>query len=289
LEESPVVTGATELGTRHVLRFDAVSFTYRSASGDVLAVNDVSLVVRPGEAVAVLGANGSGKSTLVRMANGLALPERGVVTVDGLDTRDASRMREVRSSVGMVFQRPDDQIVATTVEDDIAFGPENLGLPRAEIRARVDEAMAAVGLEGLGRREPHLLSGGQKQRLAIAGALAMRPRYLVLDEPTSMLDTTGRAEVTACVHAAVAAGTGVLLVTHDVAEAFRCTLVVVLAGGSSVFAGTPADLIENAAELPGWGLELPHVTDLVKHLRAQGVELAAETVDPAAVVEALWA
>ncbi len=168
------------------------------------------------------------------------------MTVDGIDTRDESRGVEVRSAVGMVFQHPDDQIVATSVEDDIAFGPENLGLPRDQIRERVDEAIADTGLEGLGQREPHMLSGGQKQRLAMAGALAMRPRYLVLDEPTSMIDATGRKEFSSVLERVRASGRGVLLVTHDVAEALPADRVVVLDAGRLAFEGTPDGLLAEA-------------------------------------------
>jgi energy-coupling factor transport system ATP-binding protein len=182
-----------------VISFSNVDFSYRNGNAVLAALRNISLDVHPGETVAVLGANGSGKSTLARLANGLLLPEAGTVTVDGCGTDDESRTQEIRERIAIVLQHPDDQIVATTVEDDVAFGPENLGLSRDEIRRRVDEALLSVGLVGLERREPHLLSGGQKQRLAIAGALAMQPRYLVLDEPTSMLDPEGRRDVAAII------------------------------------------------------------------------------------------
>jgi len=249
----------------------------------------------------VLGANGSGKSTLVRLANGMLSPDSGSVSVDdtatvirsdvgareagqGAAARDVSR--RVRELVGVVFQHPDDQIVATAVEDDVAFGPENLGLPREEIRSRVDESLAVVGLTGLERREPHLLSGGQKQRLVIAGALAMRPRYLVFDEPTSMLDPQGRAEVLSVIARLKTDGRGVLLVTHDLAEAGRADRVVVLDRGSVVFEGTPSELFE-CPHLASWGLELPPVACLARALAAAGVAVDAATVDPTSLAGAL--
>jgi energy-coupling factor transport system ATP-binding protein len=208
--------------------------------------------------------------------------------VDGIDTREENRGIEVRSTVGMVFQNPDDQIVATAVEDDVAFGPENLGLPRAEIRERVDEAISAVGLAGLERREPHLLSGGQKQRLAIAGALAMRPRYLVLDEPTAMIDAQGRHDVSRVLESVRASGHGVLLITHDIAEAARADRVCVLARGRLVFEGTMGGLLDNVSRLAEWGLELPPIAGLAGHLREAGVPVPAGELDPATIAEALW-
>jgi energy-coupling factor transport system ATP-binding protein len=271
-----------------VISFADISYSYGSAEGARFALAGVSLDVEPGEQVAVLGANGSGKSTLARLVNGLLLPHSGVVTVDGIDTSDASRARELRERVGMVFQRPDDQIVATTVEDDVAFGPENLGLPRAEIRARVDEAITAVGLLGLERREPHLLSGGQKQRLAIAGALAMRPAYLVLDEPASMLDPAGRAEVLAIVAGLRLAGTGVMHITHDLADIADADRAVVLDGGAVVFAGTVEELERRGDLLGEWGLELPQLARLTSALRALGVPLPAKVLDPETIAGSLW-
>lgn len=270
-----------------MIHFDAVSFAYLNADGPTPAVDEVSFELAAGESLAVVGANGSGKSTLVRLVNGLLLPSRGTVSVDGMDTRDPSRARDIRTTVGVVFQRPDDQIVATSVEDDVAFGPENLGLPREEIRRRVDEMLAAVGLTGMERREPHLLSGGQKQRLAIAGALAMSPRYLVFDEPTSMIDPQGRVEVQGVLARLHAEGRGVLLVTHDLMEAATCDRVMVLERGRQVFAGAPADLFGDVALLHALGLELPPLARLVGVLAAAGVPVSATATKPSAVVDAL--
>lgn len=269
-----------------MLRFEDVSFSYPSSAGPVRALRGVSLQVDAGEMVAVLGANGSGKSTLARLSNGLALPDSGVVTVDGMRTDDGDRVYDVRSRVGLVFQHPDDQIVATSVEDDVAFGPENLGLPRAEIRHRVDAALAAVGLTGLEQREPHQLSGGQKQRLAIAGALAMQPRHIVLDEPTSMLDPVGREEVLSVIGALRTAGHGILLITHDLSETTCADRCVVLDRGAIAFAGNPAQLFVNP-DLESWALELPAGATLAAALRLHGVPVPVEASDAASIAGAL--
>lgn len=271
-----------------MLSYRNITYRYRGASVEVAALDGVSLDVAPGTRVVVLGANGSGKSTLARLANGLLLADSGEVTVDGISTADDSLTREVRQRVGMVFQRPDDQIVATSVEEDVAFGPENLGLQQAELRERVDESLQAVGLTGLERREPHLLSGGQKQRLAIAGAIAMRPAYLVLDEPTSMLDPQGRDDVLAIIERMRCAGRGVLLITHDLAEAVGADSVVVLDRGRVVFSGTPSDLFAETELLGRCGLELPAVARLGKALRAYGAPVPEDALTMSALTEALW-
>lgn len=271
-----------------MIRFTDVSYSYRVAGRDVPAVSGVSLHVEPGEMLAVLGANGSGKSTLVQLANGLLRPGEGSVQVDGIDTADDSRARSLREHVALVFQHPDDQIVGTTVEDDTAFGPENLGLPREEIRTRVDEALDAVGLTGLERREPHLLSGGQKQRLAIAGALAMRPAYLVLDEPTSMLDPVGRRDVARILEELASEGRGIIHVTHDLSVVARADRVVVLNHGSVVFSGELGGLVADSALLDACGLELPPLAVLVGEIRGRGVDIDVGVSGAEALVDALW-
>jgi energy-coupling factor transport system ATP-binding protein len=237
--------------------------------------------------VAVLGANGSGKSTLARLTNGLLLPDSGTVLVDGRDTIDAASTRAIRELVAIVLQHPDDQIVAITVEDDVAFGPENLGLQRSEIRRRVDESIAAVGLTGLERREPHLLSGGQKQRLAIAGALAMEPRYLVLDEPTAMLDPEGRRDVAAVIQRLGSSGKGILLVTHDLAEAARADRVLVLDRGAIVFCGPPDELVSQTDMLDACGLEIPPFAVFSAHLRELGFNDSLGFLNPEDLVGGL--
>lgn len=269
-----------------MLQFQSVSFAYQSTGAPRRAVDELSLSLAPGEIVALVGSNGSGKSTAVRLANGLLLPDSGAVLVDELNTRD-SDVIDVRRRVGIVFQRPDDQIVATTVEDDCAFGPENLGLPREQIRARVDAALAAVGLADLARREPHLLSGGQKQRLAIAGALAMQPRYVVMDEPTSMLDPEGRADVLAVMDELRAAGHGILHVTHDLAEAVRADRVVVIDAGRAVFEGAALDLFRDEERLAAWGLETPPIARLAGALRERGFAADVRGFEPGQIAGAL--
>lgn len=266
-----------------MIRFEQVTFEYRRSNRSVRALDRVDLEVQPGECVAVLGANGSGKSTLVRLCNGLLTPSAGRVTVDGMDTRSAHQ--ELRARVGVVIQNPDDQIVATTVEEDVAFGPENLGLNQDELRHRVDRALGAVGLEGFEHREPHLLSGGQKQRVAIAGVLAMGSRYLVFDEPTSMLDPVGRDEALRVIRDLPARGHGVLLVTHDLSEAVSADRVIVLERGAVAFSGTPAELLGDD-RLQAWGFSVPGYLRFLQELRREGV-----AVDPSwdvdTVVEAL--
>lgn len=270
-----------------VIEFSGVSYAYQSSGAGAHAVSGVSFRVEPGRMLAVLGANGSGKSTIARLANGLLLPMSGSVQVDGVDTRDTARSREIRTKVGAVFQRPDDQIVATSVEDDVAFGPENLGLERGEIRRRVDAALEAVGMEGTERQEPHLLSGGQKQRLAIAGALAMRPRYLVLDEPTSMIDPQGKAEVLEVLAALRQAGHGILYITHDLSEVTAADGVVALDTGSVAYAGDLAGLLSDEARLISLGLEVPPVMRLASKLAECGAPVAPGTYDPASILEVL--
>ncbi len=267
-----------------MIQFDSVTFVYGAQPTGRRAVDRVTFTLAPGEMLAVLGANGSGKSTLARLANGLLSPTSGRVTVDGVDTLDVQRVRDVRTAVGVVFQRPDDQIVATSVEDDVAFGPENLGLPRHEIRRRVDEALAAVGLAGLERREPHLLSGGQKQRLALAGVLALSPRYLVLDEPTSMLDPQGRDELMRVVGELRSAGHGIICITHDIAEALQADRILVMKEGRVIHEGVP-DVLLSGVDLADAGLELPPIAVLGRELRGLGLQVGG--MSEAEIVEAV--
>ncbi|NTU71011.1 MAG: energy-coupling factor transporter ATPase [Coriobacteriia bacterium] len=271
-----------------MLRFDDIVFGYHGVPAGGRALDGVSLQVASGEQVAVVGANGSGKSTLARMANGILLPNAGTVTIDGMSTDEEERIRDIRQRVGMVSQHPDDQIVATSVEDDVAFGPENLGVARDQLRERVDAALAAVGLTGFEAREPHLLSGGQKQRLGIAGALAMQPAYLVLDEPTSMLDPEGRADVLRIVAELVAGGRGILHITHDLADIASADRVVVLDAGRVAFSGPVAELFGRHDVLAACGLELPRVSILAARLSEGGASARASATTPESLVEALW-
>jgi energy-coupling factor transport system ATP-binding protein len=269
-----------------VISFESVGFRYRDDAP--LALDGVSLRVSPGELVAIVGANGSGKSTLAKLCDGLLSPTTGSVTVDGLSTSDPETLWTVRSMVGMVFQDPDDQIVGTVVEEDCAFGPENLGVPSAEIRERVDAALLAVGLDGLQRREPHLLSEGQKQRLAVAGALAMRPRYLVFDEPTAMLDPAGRRSVLEVTERlARIEGHGVLVVSHDVAGVARSDRVVGLEAGRVVFDGSPVELLADPQMLERLGLTASPAGALASALRSMGVDVPFTAADAESVVDAL--
>ena len=237
-----------------MLLFDHVSFTYPARQNP--AVSDVSLSLEPGCRVALLGTNGSGKSTLARLANALIIPDEGSVEVDGLSTNAHQTIRELRKLVGLVFQDPDNQIISSSVLDDVAFGPENLGLERAEIARRCREALALVGLLGHEARDPNTLSGGEKQRLVIAGILAMEPCYLVLDEPTSMLDVTGRGEVRAAIRALHERGHGILHITHDLEEALDADQIVVLERGRVVFRGTPDELMQDVDALTDYGISL---------------------------------
>lgn len=247
-----------------MISFEDVHFWYgekESESKVTPVLQGISCILQEKEFVVLLGRNGSGKSTLAKHCNGLLLPKRGSVRVDGMDTRDASVLWEIRKRVGLVFQNPDNQLVATTVEEDVAFGPENLGLPPAEIRKRVDEALEKVGMVAYKKREPHTLSGGQKQRVAVAGVLAMRPKYLVLDEATAMLDPEGRAELLQLLQE-LRNEVGILHITHNVEEALLADRVLVIDGGRIVAEGHPREVFLVGRAIEQWGLELPQIIDV---------------------------
>ena len=270
-----------------MIAFESVTHRYRASAAP--ALDGVTIAFAAGELTAIVGANGSGKSTLARLCDGLLLPTAGRVLVEGLDTADPVHLWDIRALVGMVFQDPDDQIVGTVVEEDCAFGPENVGLAPEEIRRRVDESLAAVGLTGLERREPHLLSEGQKQRLAVAGAMAMRPRFLVLDEPTAMLDPQGRRSVMAVVEAlAHESGHGVVLITHDASALSRVDRVVGLEAGRVVYDADAAGVLGDDALMARLGLELPPVGLLAAELRRSGLPVPLTALDAESVVAALW-
>ncbi|MDT8902656.1 energy-coupling factor transporter ATPase [Anaeroselena agilis] len=239
---------------------------------EVVALEDISLSVGAGEFVAIIGANGSGKSTLAKHFNALLTPTGGECLVEGLSTAAPENVWPIRQKVGMVFQNPDNQIVAAVVEEDVAFGPENLGVAPPEIAARVTEALALVGMEGYRHHGPHLLSGGQKQRVAIAGVLAMRPRCLVLDEPTAMLDPQGRDEVLATVvRLNRTEGIAVVYITHFMEEAVAADRVVVIDAGKVAMTGRPAEVFSRVAELKALGLDAPLAADVAARLRAAGI------------------
>ena len=252
------------------------------------ALSRVSLTVEKGEFVAVLGENGCGKSTLAKHINALLLPSAGVCLVDGMDTADMTKIWDIRQKVGMVFQNPDNQIIASVVEEDVAFGPENLGVPRDEIKKRVDEALKAVDMERYRAFAPHLLSGGQKQRIAIAGALAMQTTCLVLDEPTAMLDPKGREEVLTTVRRLNREhGITVIYITHFMEEAAEADRVVVMDKGKIFAEGTPSEIFARVEDMKKLHLDVPMASALAWRLRKMGVELPEGIVQDEELVEAL--
>ena len=266
-----------------IIRTEALRYTYPGDEFETL--HGIDLEIKEGSFVAVLGHNGSGKSTLAKLMNAILLPSSGKVYVDGIDTSDEARLLDVRRTVGMVFQNPDNQIVANVVEDDVAFAPENLGVEPAAIRRRVDEALRTVGMYEYRLHAPHLLSGGQKQRVAIAGVLAMQPRCVVLDEPTAMLDPVGRREVVATVtRLCREKGMTVMLITHRMAECIGADRLIVMSEGRIVADGTPREVFSRVELLRSEGLAVPATTELIYELRRDGFELPLDalTVDECA-------
>ena len=248
-----------------------VCYKYEDAARN--AVDHVDLAVRRGEMTAVLGRNGSGKSTLVKLMNGLILPDSGTVLTDGMDTRDESKVWDIRQRAGMVFQNPDNQLVATVVREDVAFGLENTGVPSAEMPERIDAALKAVNMLKYAERAPHLLSGGQKQRVAIAGILAMRPDIMLFDEATAMLDPRGRKEVFNTVKELNREGMTVVWLTHFMEEAALCDTVHIMHDGAVVLSGTPQEVFSDRERLQPWRLDVPPMAALAQRLRASGVAL----------------
>lgn len=245
----------------------------------VQALRGVDLNIEKGSFVVILGHNGSGKSTLAKTFNAILLPSAGRVLVEGMDTADEDRLLDIRRRVGMVFQNPDNQIVSNVVEEDVAFAPENLGVPTAEIRCRVDEALGAVGMADFAQHAPHLLSGGQKQRIAIAGVIAMEPDCIVLDEATAMLDPTGRREVLSTAHRLNREkGITVVLITHHMNEAEDADRVVVMNEGELVMDGSPREIFARVAELRNLGLTAPDTVDLLDRLRQDGLDLPLDAI-----------
>ena len=269
-----------------MLQTEHLSFTYPAEEGQTstVALEDVSLSIERGSFVVVLGHNGSGKSTLAKHMNAVLLPSGGTVYVEGMDTRDEALLLEIRRRVGMVFQNPDNQIVANVVEEDVAFAPENLGVPSEEIRRRVDDALAAVGMSEFTRHAPHL-SGGQKQRVAIAGVIAMAPECIVLDEATAMLDPAGRREVLSAIRTLnQERGITVVLITHHMDEAMDADRLIVMNDGKLVIDGAPAEVFTQVEALRAMGLAAPDTVELLYGLRQGGVDvpLDALTVDECA-------
>jgi len=258
-----------------VIVFDNVHYTYPADEKESLC--GVSLSIEKGSFVAVLGHNGSGKSTFAKHMNGILVPDEGRVLVEGLDTSDEEHIIDVRRRVGMVFQNPDNQLVANVVEDDVAFAPENLGVEPKEIRERVDAALRQVGMYDYRMHAPHLLSGGQKQRVAIAGVIAMQPDIIVLDEPTAMLDPQGRREVVDTVFSLCREkGMTVVYITHHMDECINADRLIVMSNGCVMADGKPADIFANAELLRREGLEQPETARLLQDLRASGMRLDGE-------------
>ena len=272
-----------------IIKFDNVSFAYElEDEGIVNAVNDFSLEVPEGQFLAVLGHNGCGKSTVAKLINGILVPNKGKVTVEGMDTSDEEKTVDIRKTVGMVFQNPDNQSVATIVEDDVAFGPENLGVEPSEIRKAVDSALKAVGMYEFRKREPHRLSGGQKQRVAIAGVIAMNTKCIVMDEPTAMLDPQGRKEVMDTVMKLNREfGITVILITHYMDEAVKADRVIVMDGGRTAMDGTPKEVFRNVERMKKLGLDVPQATELAYRLRKKGFKLPEDILDENECAEAI--
>jgi len=248
----------------------------------------IDLSIKKGEFVAVLGHNGSGKSTLAKCINAIKLPESGAVYVDGMDTLDEEHLLPIRQRVGMVFQNPDNQIVATIVEEDVAFALENMGVPPAEIRERVDEALKTVGMYEYRMHAPHKLSGGQKQRVAIAGIIAMRPDCILLDEPTAMLDPHGRAEVMKTIKMLNAQGVTIVLITHYMEEAAQADRVVVIDGGEIIMDNVPKKIFSQVEVMKNLGLDVPQVTELAWELKKAGFDISTEIISEDKCVEKLY-
>ena len=249
-------------------------------------INGVNLNIKEGEFVALLGHNGSGKSTLAKLINALFIPKKGQVLVDGFDTKDDKSVWDIRSRAGMVFQNPDNQLVATVVEDDVAFGPENLGIESSEIRKRVDKALESVNMEDFKKNSPHLLSGGQKQRVAIAGILAMSPTYIILDEATAMLDPSGRKEVMDTVlKLNKEQGKTIILITHYMDEAAMADRLIIMEEGSIILQGKPREVFSHVDEIKKIGLDVPQVTELAFDLKQQGFNIRNDVLTVEELVE----
>ena len=253
-----------------------------------IAINDVNLQIKEGEFIAILGHNGSGKSTMAKHMNALLIPTEGKMLVNKMDTSDMNNLWNIRETAGMVFQNPDNQLVATIVEEDVAFGPENLGVPPEEIRKRVDEALERVGMSEYKKHAPHLLSGGQKQRIAIAGILAMQPKCIIFDEPTAMLDPSGRKEVLdTIIDLNRNYGITVILITHYMDEAAKADRIVVMDKGKLILDGKPRDVFSNVEKMKNIGLDVPQVTELSYELQKLGINIDTRILDVNEMVNAI--
>ncbi len=273
-----------------MIKIENVTYEYNSLIDDTVqtAVKSLNLEVKKGEFLVILGHNGSGKSTLAKMMNGLLLPTSGEVFVLGMNTTDEEKIWDIRESAGIVFQNPDNQIVATIVEEDVAFGPENQGVPQAEIRKRVDDSLAIVEMTAYKKHAPHLLSGGQKQRVAIAGILAMNPKCIIFDEPTAMLDPNGRIEVMDTIKRLnQVEGKTIILITHYMDEAVEADRVLVMSQGEILMEGTPRQVFSQVEKIKELGLDVPQVTELVYELRKEGFDIRPDVLSVEELVELL--
>ena len=273
-----------------LIKFNNVTFAYTSYEDEEESVKtpvltDFSLEIPRGQFIAVLGHNGSGKSTAAKMMNALLVPQSGSVTVDGIPTDDESKVIDIRRKVGMVFQNPDNQLVATIVEDDVAFGPENLGIEPDEIRRRVDKALEDVNMGQFRKKAPHLLSGGQKQRIAIAGVVAMKPKCIIFDEPTAMLDPKGRNEIMSIIDELHEEGITVILITHFMEEAVRAQRVIIMHEGHILMDGTPQEVYANEEVLKAANLEMPLMFEVGAKLRQQGINVPSSIITEEEMVE----
>lgn len=272
-----------------VIQIDHLLFQYQQeeTKETITAIEDVSFSLKRGSFTAIIGRNGSGKSTLAKNINALLLPSGGAVYVNGYDTRDKDRIWDIRQCAGMVFQNPDNQLVSSIVEDDVAFGPENLGLAPEEIRRRVDEALKQVNMYQHRKRAPHHLSGGQKQRIAIAGVVAMRPECIILDEPTAMLDPKGRAQVMDIIHQLHKSGITILLITHFMEEAARADRVIIMDQAKVVLDGTPQEIFLHGGMIRRLYLDVPFAVELAEYLREEGMEIPEDVIDSKQLAEFL--
>ena len=273
----------------NIIRIENLVFEYSKETEEgqvsVRAVDDVSFEIEKGSFTAIIGNNGSGKSTLAKNLNGLLVPTSGVIYVGGFDTKDDEHIWDVRQTAGMVFQNPDNQLVSAIVEDDVAFGPENLGVPPEEIRKRVDKALEDVNMGAFKKKAPHLLSGGQKQRIAIAGVVAMKPQCIIFDEPTAMLDPKGRKEIMAIIDELHEEGITVVLITHFMEETVNADRLIIMNEGKVLLDGTPEEVFSHRDLIQSVNLDVPLMAELAARLREQGVDVPENIITEEKMVE----
>lgn len=292
MQAKAVTAEAGELAGKHgepVVAFNQVSHVYKTGREETKAIEGVDFAIERGQFVSVIGHNGSGKSTLAKHINGLLLPSEGIVTVCGIETNDTEMIWEIRRQAGMVFQNPDNQLVAASVEDDVAFGLENLGIPPDEINLRIEQAMAQVGITHLRDHEPHRLSGGQKQRVAISGIMAMKPAVLILDEATAMLDPAGRKQVMETAHHLNRSeGITVIHITHHLDETLESHRLLVMHEGRVIFEGEPSQVYADAEKMTAIGLDVPFAVQLRYRLKQRGLHLTGNGMETTQLAEDVW-